>query len=75
MKREQAVEINDHLVDACEALDQAQIAIAGLGKAERLKLDDLLHEIVLDLHEKLLPRFTNSTRTWCRQKSMENRAQ
>jgi hypothetical protein len=34
MKREQAVRINDHLLDACRALDQARMGIAALGKAE-----------------------------------------
>jgi hypothetical protein len=54
MKREQAVRINDHLVEACKAMDKARMAIAGLGKEERLKFGDLLHELVLDLDDKLL---------------------
>jgi Protein of unknown function len=54
MNRKQAVRINDHLLDACEAFDQARMAIAGLGKEERLKFDGLLFEVVADLQEKLL---------------------
>ncbi|UPK35935.1 DUF3658 domain-containing protein [Bradyrhizobium sp. 186] len=54
MKREQAVRINDHLLDALAALDQARIAIAGLGKTERIELGDWLHDIVLDLEEEVL---------------------
>ena len=54
MKREQAVRINDHLLDSYKAMDQARMAIAGLGKEERLKFDDLLLEVVADLQEKLL---------------------
>jgi hypothetical protein len=54
MKREQAVRINDHLVKACAALDQAGMAIAGLGKAERIKLGDSLDAIVHALDNELL---------------------
>lgn len=54
MKREQADRINDHLLDAWEAMDKARMAIAGLAKHERLKFDDLLREIVFDLQDKLL---------------------
>ncbi|HEX9212460.1 MAG TPA: hypothetical protein VF901_18315 [Bradyrhizobium sp.] len=54
MKREQAVRINDHLLDACEALDQARMAIAALGKAERIELGDWLDAIVGALEDKLL---------------------
>ena len=54
MKREQAVRINDHLLDACAAMDKARIAIAGLGKAERMELGDWLYEIVLTLQEEVL---------------------
>jgi len=53
MNREQAAQINSHLVDACEALGKARTAIAGLGKAERIKFDRLLCEVFFDLHEKL----------------------
>jgi len=54
MKREQAVRITGHLLDACEALDKADMAIAGLGKEERLRFDRLLYEIIQHLEDKLL---------------------
>ena len=54
MKREQAVRINDHLLDACAALDRALIAIAGLGKAERIQLEDCLYGVVGALEDELL---------------------
>ena len=54
MKREQAVQINDHLLNACAALDQARMAIADLGKAERVELGDWLHDIVLALEDEVL---------------------
>ncbi|MCC8968119.1 hypothetical protein H8A95_38910 [Bradyrhizobium sp. Pear76] len=54
MKREQADRINDHLLDAWEAMDKARMAIAGLAKAERLKFNGLLHEVVSDLQDKVL---------------------
>ncbi|TYO62241.1 hypothetical protein FXV83_34270 [Bradyrhizobium hipponense] len=53
MKLDQAVRINDHLLDACAALDQARMAIAGLGKAERIELGDWLDAIVGALEDKL----------------------
>jgi hypothetical protein len=46
MKREEAVRINHHLRDAFAALDRARMAIAGLGKAERIKLEDSFYGIV-----------------------------
>ena len=54
MKREQAVRINDHLQNAWAALDQARMAIAGLGKAERIELGDWLDDIVTALEDELL---------------------
>ncbi|MET4391146.1 hypothetical protein ABIB73_006933 [Bradyrhizobium sp. F1.4.3] len=54
MKREQAIRINDHLLDACEALDQARMAIAALGKAKRIELGDWLDAIVGALDDNLL---------------------
>ena len=54
MKREQAVRINDHLLDACAALDRAGMAIAGLGKAERIKLEDSFYGILDALADGLL---------------------
>ncbi|WP_426438518.1 hypothetical protein [Bradyrhizobium genosp. P] len=54
MKREQAIRIIDHLRDAFEAMDKVSMAIAGLGKEERLRFDRRLDEIVLDLEDRLL---------------------
>ncbi|WP_050424951.1 hypothetical protein [Bradyrhizobium tropiciagri] len=54
MKREQADRINDHLLDAWEAIHKARMAVAGLAKAERVKFDNLLHEVVSDLQDKVL---------------------
>jgi hypothetical protein len=54
MDREQALRIQKHLLDADVALDHARMAIAGLGKEERLALDGLLREVVEALHADLL---------------------
>jgi len=54
MNREQAVRIQTHLLDADVALDRARVAIAGLGKEERLRLDGSLREIVAALQLDLL---------------------
>jgi Protein of unknown function len=54
MNREQAVRIHEHLLDAHLALDDAGMAIAGLGKEERLRFDGLLWEVVAALQQKLL---------------------
>jgi hypothetical protein len=54
MNREQAVRIQEHILDAHVALDDARMAIAGLGKEERLRFDGLLWEVVADLQQKLL---------------------
>ncbi|WKA28927.1 DUF3658 domain-containing protein [Bradyrhizobium roseum] len=54
MKREQAVRIQKHVLDADAALDRARTAIADLGKKERLALDGLLQEAVETLHLELL---------------------
>jgi hypothetical protein len=54
MKLEQAVRINHHLLDARSALDRARMAIAGLGKAERIKLEDWLDSVVGALEDELL---------------------
>jgi hypothetical protein len=54
MKLEQAVRINHHLLDACSALDRARMAIAGLGKAERIELGDWLDSVVGALEDELL---------------------
>ena len=54
MKRGQAVRIHKHLIDALVALDDAPMAIAGLGKEERLRFDGLYWEVVAALQDKLL---------------------
>jgi hypothetical protein len=63
MKLEQAVGINDHLLDAGAAMEKARIAIAGLGKAERIELggwldamiEDKLLQPIYDQHPELEP--------------------
>jgi len=54
MKREEAVRIQQHLLEADVALDRARIAFAGLGKEERLRLDGSLREVVAALRQELL---------------------
>jgi hypothetical protein len=54
MRLEQAVRINHHLQDAYAALDRARMAIADLGKAERIKLEDSFYGIVGALEDELL---------------------
>ena len=66
MTRDQAAKIQSHLLDADSAMDRARRAIAGLGKADRLRFDDLLAEVhaalqadvlgaIYDLHPDLEP--------------------
>src|SRR5689334_8083639 len=54
MNREQAVRSQKHLLDADAALNHARMAIAGLGKVERLTLDGFLREAVDILHLDML---------------------
>jgi hypothetical protein len=54
MNREQAVLIQKHLLDAHIALDDARVAVAGLRKEERLRLDGSLREVVAALQLDLL---------------------
>ena len=54
MKREQAVRIQKHLLDANLALNNASMAIAGLAKEERLRFDGLLRKVFVALHQKVL---------------------
>jgi hypothetical protein len=54
MNHEQAVRIQKYFLDADVALDQASMAIADLGKEERLALDGLLREVVETLRQDLL---------------------
>ncbi|WOH81968.1 DUF3658 domain-containing protein [Bradyrhizobium sp. BEA-2-5] len=58
MKREQAIRINDQLVIAHEAMRKARIAIAELGKKERLELDRPLYDLLLELEwQVMLPLY------------------
>jgi hypothetical protein len=54
MNREQAIRIQKYVLDADVALNRAGMAIADLGKEERLALDELLREVVGSLHLDLL---------------------
>jgi Protein of unknown function len=54
MDRRQAVEIQKHLLDADRAMDSARMAIAGLGKEERIRLDGPLMKVGIALRSKLL---------------------
>ena len=54
MKRQRAVRIHKHLIEAHVALDDAGMAIAGLAKEERLRFDRLLLEVTAALQQKLL---------------------
>ena len=54
MDREQAISLNDHVLDVYYAMDDVRVAIAGLGKADRLKFNQSLYEIITDLQQKLL---------------------
>ena len=54
MKREQAIRINDHLVIAHEAMAKARMAIADLGKDERLRFDGSLYGLLLEMEWQLL---------------------
>jgi hypothetical protein len=54
MNREQAVRIQKYCLDADVALGRASMAIADLGKEERLALDELLRGVVGSLHQDLL---------------------
>ncbi|MGX1102764.1 MULTISPECIES: hypothetical protein [Bradyrhizobium] len=58
MEREQAIQINDQLVIAHEAMKKARIAIAELGKQERLELDGPLYDLLLELEwQVMLPLY------------------
>lgn len=54
MDRERAAEIQKHLLDADRAIDRARRAIAGLPKADRVRLDDPAREALGVLHLQLL---------------------
>ena len=73
MKREQAIRINDHLLDACKAFDKARMAIAGLAKAERIELEDWLDEVVAALEDELLqPIYDQYIRSYSLRDQIEN---
>ena len=55
MDRNQAIRIQKPLLDAASALDRARMAVAGLGKEERIRFDGMLIRIATALHAKLLP--------------------
>ncbi|NLS73106.1 hypothetical protein E3H11_30205 [Bradyrhizobium brasilense] len=58
MEREQAIQINDQLVIAHEAMKKARVAIAELGKQERLELDGPLYDLLLELKwQVMLPLY------------------
>jgi hypothetical protein len=58
MKREQAARVIRHLLDADSPIERASRAIAGLGKEERLRLGDLLEDVIVALQfEVLAPIF------------------
>jgi uncharacterized protein DUF3658 len=54
MNRESAAEIQKHLLDANEAMERARRAIAGLGKEERVRFDDLLVDVMAALECNVL---------------------
>ena len=54
MNRESAAEIQKHLLDANETMDRARRAIAGLGKEERVRFNDLLVEVIAALEANVL---------------------
>jgi hypothetical protein len=54
MDREQAAEIQRHLLDADGAMARARRAIAGLGKEDRVRFDGLLAAVTGALHSQVL---------------------
>ena len=54
MTRDQAETIQRHLLDADSAMDRARRAIAGLGKEDRVRFDDLLAEVSAALQADVL---------------------
>ena len=54
MTRDQAEEVQRHLLDANSAMDRARRAIAGLGKEDRVRFDGLLAEVIAALRSDVL---------------------
>ena len=54
MDRKQAVAIQQHLLGTNSATDRARMAITGLGKEERTRLNTLLVSVLAALQSKLL---------------------
>ena len=54
MNRDQAIGIVKRLTEVDRALRGAERAVAGLGKVDRLKFDDLLNKVIAALHESVL---------------------
>jgi hypothetical protein len=54
MNREQAAELVKKMTDVDRALQAAERAVAGLGKVDRLKFDDLLNKVIAALHEGVM---------------------
>jgi Protein of unknown function len=54
MNREQAAEIQGHLLDAEGAMNSARQATAGLGKEERVRFDSLLAGVIAALQSEVL---------------------
>jgi len=54
MTRDQAEEVQRHLLDADSAMDRARRAIAGLGKEDRVRFDGLLAEVMAALQSEVL---------------------
>ena len=54
MNRDQAIGIVKRLTEVDRTLRGAERAVAGLGKVDRLRFDDLLNEVIAALHEGVL---------------------
>ena len=54
MTRDQAEQIQRHLLDADSAMDRARRAISGLGKEDRVRFDGLLADVVAALQSDVL---------------------
>jgi hypothetical protein len=54
MTRDQAEEVQRHLLDADSAMDRARRAIAGLGKEDRVRFDGLLAGVIAALQSEVL---------------------
>ncbi len=54
MKREQAIQLEQCLIDANRTLDRARLVIAGFAKEDRIRFRDLLENVLDALHSELL---------------------